>query len=102
MALTWEVVAPPDGKAYHFGAYLLDDQVQVVGQQDGPGFDSVQWREGDRFITWFFVPVPEDLPGGEYRTAVALYGWPDVERVPLMNGELTAYLEQIELPAQQP
>jgi hypothetical protein len=98
MALTWEVVAPPDGEAYHFGAYLLDENDQVVGQQDGPGFDSVQWREGDRFITWFLLPVPDDLPGGTYRTAVALYSWPDVVRVPLTDGADTAYLEVIELP----
>lgn len=98
MALTWEVVGPPDGEAYHMGAYLLDEGEQVVGQQDGPGFDSVQWREGDRFITWHFVPVPDDLPGGTYRTAVALYSWPDVVRVPLTDGSQTAYLETIELP----
>jgi hypothetical protein len=98
MALTWEIVGSPDGQAYHFGAYLLGEDDQVMGQQDGPGFDSVQWREGDRFITWFLLPVPDDLPGGTYRTAVALYSWPDVVRVPLIDGTTTAFLETIELP----
>jgi hypothetical protein len=100
MALTWQVVGPVDGNPYHFGAYLLDEGNQVVGQQDGPGFDSVQWREGDRFITWFLVPVADDLPVGSYQTAVALYSWPDVVRVPLASGDNTAYLEAIMLPDQ--
>ncbi len=100
MALTWQVVTPPDGQAYHFGSYLLNEQGEVVGQQDGPGFDSVQWREGDRFITWFLLPVAEELPDGTYQTAVALYSWPDVVRAILVDGATTAFLEQLELTSQ--
>jgi hypothetical protein len=74
---------------------LLGDGDAIVTQQDGPGFDSVQWREGDRFITWHFLPVPDDLPSDSYQTAVALYGWPDLVREELVGGGNTAYLERI-------
>jgi hypothetical protein len=74
---------------------LLTADNQVVVQHDGPGFDSIQWREGDRFITWFELPVAADLPPGDYRLAVALYTWPDLLRINLLSGENTAFLEQI-------
>jgi len=85
LALTWEALARP-AAAYHFGAYLLDANNQVIAQHDGPGFDSAQWRAGDRFVTFQPLPVPADLPPGNYRAAVALYTWPDIVRVPLADG----------------
>lgn len=85
LMLTWEALARPP-VAYHFGAYLLDANNNVVAQHDGPGFDSAQWRAGDRFVTFQPLPVPADLPPGDYRAAVALYTWPDIVRVPLADG----------------
>ena len=85
LALTWEIVARP-AAAYHFGAYLLDAGNGVVAQHDGPGFDSAQWRAGDRFITFHPLPVPAALPAGDYRAAVALYSWPEIVRAPLADG----------------
>lgn len=92
LVLTWDVTDRP-GALYHFGTYLLDEAGAVVTQHDGPGFDSVQWRPGDRFVTFHPLPIPADLAGGAYRTAVALYTWPDLVRVGLTGGGDTAYLE---------
>ena len=89
LALTWEALARPP-VAYHFGAYLLDAANNIVAQHDGPGFDSAQWRAGDRFVTFQPLPVPAALPPGDYRAAVALYTWPDIIRVPLAGGTDTA------------
>ena len=55
-------------------------------RDDGPGFDSVQWRAGDRFLTFHRLPLPADLPAGTYRTAVALYTWPGLVRAELAGG----------------
>jgi len=85
LALTWAALARPP-VAYHFGAYLLDANNQVVAQHDGPGFDSAQWRAGDHFVTFQPLPVPAGLPPGDYHAAVALYTWPDIIRVPLADG----------------
>jgi hypothetical protein len=98
LVLTWQVAdEPPDG-LYHFGAYLLDERDQLVAQHDGPGFDSVQWRPGDRFVTFHPLPVPGDLPAGVYRTAVALYSWPELVRAELSNGATSAFLDETILP----
>ena len=83
--LTWEIAARP-AVAYHFGLYLLDEANTVVAQHDGPGFDSTQWRPGDRFVTFHPLPLPPDLPPGDYRAGVALYTWPDIIRAALLDG----------------
>lgn len=97
LTLTWSVEASPAQVIYHFGTYLLTTDDQVVAQSDGPGFDSIQWRAGDAFITWFDIPVPQDLPPGRYRIGVALYSWPALERVDLTAGRNTAFLEQLQV-----
>lgn len=97
LSLTWQVTEAA-GAIYHFGTYLLGEGDAVAAQQDGAGFDSVQWRPGDRFITWHDLPIPPDLPAGTYRTAVALYTWPDLVRSAVSTGGNTGYLEQIVLP----
>ena len=83
--LTWEIAARP-ATAYHFGLYLLDAAGGVAAQHDGPGFDSAQWRPGDRFVTFHPLPLPPDLPAGDYRAGVALYTWPDIVRALLLDG----------------
>lgn len=98
LTLTWSVEAEPPQVAYHTGTYLLSDDNQVVAQSDGPGFDSIQWRVGDSFITWFEIPVPLEVPTGAYHLAVGLYSWPQLQRVGLAGGDNTAYLESLQIP----
>ena len=99
LTLTWTVTDPVPDSLYHFGTYLLTMDGQLLAQSDGPGFDSIQWRRDDSFITWFEIPVPEVLEPGRYQVGVALYTWPDVERVELKDGGNTAFLEEIEMGA---
>lgn len=96
IVLTWDITEPPPDDLYHFGVYLLNERDEVVAQHDGPGFDSVQWRAGDGFITYHRLAIPADLPYGTYRTAVALYTWPDLVRAELTGGGNTAFLEEIQ------
>ncbi len=95
VVLTWDITGPPPDALYHFGVYLLNERDEVVAQHDGPGFDSVQWRAGDRFITYHRLAVPPDLPAGTYRVAAALYTWPDLVRAELRDGGNTAFLQTI-------
>ncbi len=94
LILTWAITRDP-AEPYHFGVYLLTADDQIVAQQDGPGFDSVQWRPGDQFVTWFRLPLPEALADEPYRLATALYTWPELERSVLQDGSNTAYLEEV-------
>jgi 4-amino-4-deoxy-L-arabinose transferase-like glycosyltransferase len=99
LTLTWSVEMPAPEVVYHLGAYLLDGEQRVVAQADGPGFDSIQWRAGDGFVTWSGIALPADLPPGDYRLALAWYTWPQVERVDLRSGGNTAFLETVTVPA---
>jgi hypothetical protein len=95
LTLAWSVETQPPEVVYHFGTYLLTLDNRLIAQSDGPGFDSIQWREADTFITWFDISVPPDLPLGDYQIAVALYTWPGLERIDLVAGGNTAFLEQL-------
>ncbi len=97
LTLTWRIENPVPDVLYHFGTYLLTADSQLVAQSDGPGFDSVQWRAGDSFITWFDITAPRALAPSRYRVGVALYRWPDVERVRLKSGADMALLDEIEI-----
>ena len=92
IVLTWKLGLPPE-TCIISGVYVLDEE-GAVSQHDGPGFDSVQWRVGDSF-TLPSSGIRAHLPAGTYRTAVALYTWPDL--VPRQTGQWgqTAYLETI-------
>jgi hypothetical protein len=98
LTLTWSVEGPPPAIVYHFGTYLLAPENQIVAQSDGPGFDSMQWQTGDRFITWFNIPVPLNLPAGEYELAVVLYTWPGLKRASLLSGGEVVVLERLRYP----
>lgn len=100
LTLTWSVEAHPPQVVYHIGTYLLTMDNQVVAQSDGPGFDSVQWQRGDTFVTWFEIPMPQALPRADYQVAVAFYSWPGLERVDLVTGGNTAFLEQFQVTEQ--
>lgn len=99
VVLTWDINGPPPDALYHFGVYLLNERDEVVAQHDGPGFDSAQWRAGDRFITYHRLALPPDLPAGTYRVAAALYTWPDLVRAELRDGGNTAFLQTITMDA---
>jgi len=82
---TWryQEVAPQE---YHFFTHLLQNG-SLVAQVDGEGVPSWYWRDGDVLITRFALLLPQDLLAGTYRLRVGAYGWPDLQRVLLRNGE---------------
>jgi hypothetical protein len=96
LSLTWTIKDPLPLDTYHLGTYLLTMNDQLVAQSDGPGLDSLQWQEGDSFITWFDLPVPQELSPDRYRIALSLYRWPEVKPVPFLSGENVLYLEDLQ------
>lgn len=95
VAMTWEITQPSN-TVYHIGTYLLTADNQVVAQSDGPGFDSVQWRPGDTFITWFEIPIPPEITNDLYQLAFSFYTWPNLERIDLLAGGNTLFADTIE------
>jgi hypothetical protein len=84
----WEVTAAPAHPRYHFFNHLLNKKDgTLVGQEDGPGVYSLYWRAGDLVITRFYIPVPADAASGDYVLNLGLYTWPELERVPRVDGQ---------------
>ena len=79
----WAVTRPVPSRRIHFGTYVLAANNQVVAQADGPGVDSLFWEAGDLFQTTFTLALPAELSPGEYTLAMALYYYPEIERLSL-------------------
>ncbi len=84
---SWGVTQARPAEALHFGTYLLNAERTLVTQADGPGVDSAAWTVGDVFGTNFTLSLPADLPPGRYSIATALYSYPDIQRLALMEGD---------------
>jgi hypothetical protein len=97
--LMWSVEQPAPPRTIHFGVYVLGAQGGLVAQADGPGVESTEWRNGDLFETAFAVPLPPDLAPGEYAVAVALYYYPEIERLRLLDGADLLYLARLAYPS---
>ena len=92
LTYTWEVGEDlaqdlrSQPEALRFGNYLLSESNALVSQTDDIGLDSREWRRGDVFQIIWHLPLPDDLPPGDYSLATALYSLPEVRRVPLADG----------------
>ncbi len=72
VTFSWQVQAPSD-RYLHVFLHLVDQHNQRVAQHDALGYPSLEWRAGDRFLTFHTIPLPTDLPPGEYRLITGLY-----------------------------
>jgi 4-amino-4-deoxy-L-arabinose transferase-like glycosyltransferase len=86
LTVQWKADAPPQHD-YILFAHLLNAQGERVAQIDippgGPDQPASQWEPG-RVITWHHpLPLPPDLPPGDYWLALGLYRPDDFARLPL-------------------
>lgn len=86
LTVLWDVGQNEHQEQYHFFNHLMSSEGKLVSQYDGIGISSLYWMPGDRLFTWFWIPVPPDLPPGSYDVYSGLYTWPYLERVPLVSG----------------
>ncbi len=68
----WQVQAPSE-RYLHVFLHLVDHHDQRIAQHDALGYHSLEWHTGDRFLTFHTIPLPSDLPPGEYRLITGLY-----------------------------
>lgn len=68
----WQVQAPSE-RYLHVFLHLVDRHDQRIAQHDTLGYPSLEWRTGDRFLTFHTIPLPPDLRPGEYRLITGLY-----------------------------
>jgi hypothetical protein len=97
LTLHWGAEAEP-GKAYTVFTQLLDAEGKLVAQHDGPPnagqSPTSGWLKGDRVLDEHQIPLPAELPAGEYRLIVGLYDAAG-ERLRLPDGENHALLTRL-------
>jgi len=89
VALFWEALAPV-AERYKATVQLLDDAGQLIAQVDtepGDGLaPTTTWDPGQVLTDRYGVPLPADLPPGNYTLIVGLYHISTGERLPVATG----------------
>jgi hypothetical protein len=67
--------------------HLLDAAGNIVAQDDGLGYPPHTWQPGDRFLQLARLPLPADLPPGDYRLQFGLYDRATGARWPVLNAD---------------
>jgi hypothetical protein len=92
LLLHWQADAAPQEDFTVF-VHVLNDSGEIAAQQDTmPGDGELrtsQWAVGPLIDDLHVVPLPLNLPAGEYQVAIGLYNWQTGERLPvqLPSGE---------------
>lgn len=88
LALHWIARQPPT-EDYTVFIHLLDDQGSTVAQWDAQPLDgdypTSWWQPGVAVLDERVLPLPANLPAGEYRLALGLYGAPAGPRLPVRD-----------------
>ncbi|MBN2304058.1 MAG: glycosyltransferase family 39 protein, partial [Anaerolineae bacterium] len=77
----WQIVRPPDDNYSMFVHFYPADSVDILAQADTAPTNTKRltllWDDPAEILIGadVFVPLPDDLPPGEYRLAVGLYNW---------------------------
>ena len=89
LRLYWEA-AKPLGTSYNVFVHLYDRDGRLVAQRDSPpgggAWPTSSWQPGDVIEDEYQLPVPADLPAGEYTLAAGMYDLATMRRLPLVEG----------------
>ena len=81
----WRVNASPPGGDYHWFSHLVGSDGRKIGQADGVGIPSSDWRQGETVLTWFDVPLTTTPEPGQYAMLVGMYAYPAIRNVTVMD-----------------
>ena len=88
--LYWQSLAPATAD-YTVFTHLLDSDDRQWTQGDKlpqEGYSTLFWDVGEVVLDRCDIPVPGDMPVGEYRVSVGLYRADSMERLPVsLNGQ---------------
>jgi len=92
LRLYWQAETRPE-RDYIIFVHVLDASGELAAQRDGMPRDetflTTHWPVGPLIDDVHLVPLPPDMPAGEYRVMIGLYIWQTGERLPVRraNGE---------------
>ncbi|MEZ4641250.1 MAG: glycosyltransferase family 39 protein [Chloroflexota bacterium] len=99
LTYTWQVTQPqPPGTQYHFFNHFVNEQGEIVAQEDAPAIAAIYWQPGDTLVTQFHLQLPPEFTGKKYSLFIGLYTWPDLQRIPLRNGDTTYMVQTVNIP----
>ncbi|MBI5052174.1 MAG: hypothetical protein HZB52_02780, partial [Chloroflexi bacterium] len=73
LTLLWTTVTPPTANYTVFVHYLAYDDFTTLGHDTQPTRPTTTWKVGETIVDARLIPVPPDMPQGEYRLDVGLY-----------------------------
>ena len=77
ITLLWRVQRAPGDTRWKVFTHLLDGQQQVVAQRDSEPVDALEptntWQAGQSIEDHYGIPIPADLPAGDYVLEVGMY-----------------------------
>ena len=86
LVLYWQALEELD-RDYTVFVHVLDRSGRTVAQRDSMPRDNslptTLWHPGDVVEDTHLIPLPRDLPPGEYKLALGIYYWETMERLPL-------------------
>ncbi len=76
VSLYWQTIAPPAADYFSF-IHLLNEEGEIVAQQAfapvGGLRPTMGWRAGELLTDGYTIPLPPDLPSGEYQLIAGLF-----------------------------
>ena len=89
LALRWESLQAVDYD-YHVFVHLLNGQGERVAQRDGQPVQWLRptstWQPGEEIVDRYGIPLPPELPVGQYTIAIGLYDPVSGQRLPVNAG----------------
>jgi hypothetical protein len=86
LVLYWQAHARPE-RDYTVFVHVLDAAGELVAQRDNMPVDNTfpttRWPVGPSIDDVHLVPLPPDMPAGEYRVMIGMYVWQTGERLPI-------------------
>ncbi len=90
LALYWQADAKLE-QNYTIFIHILDDSGNLIAQRDSMpqdgNFATTHWTAGPLVHDIHLIPLPPDIPAGEYRVAIGLYVWQTEERLPAYGSD---------------
>ncbi len=77
----------PGDPEYVFALALLDADWKARATLDREGLPYSERRAGQRVINWYSMPLPADLPAGQYWIGVSVYQRPSVQRAVFLDAQ---------------
>lgn len=88
ITLTWQAVARPETDHtlfFHLYPSGQEDAPPVAQLDIAPCLPTGQWQPGDAIAERYALPLPADLPPGDYTLALGWYTWPTFARLALVG-----------------